>query len=122
MGTGEGDSYADKQLEQLLVLDGNESSLLHVVSKAEYISYVDNNCFLPYDYAMEKKWFATCYGHALMQANKLYQDNEYRIVKITVLTESLRYMFYVKSLDSIDPAYAADTSLLNKIVRRLQLV
>ena len=122
-GTGEGKDYSDVSLEGLSVRNGEEVCLFRVVSEAEYTSIVDNsNSFVFYEWAIEKKWFATNLEHAKKWAKWLYSNGIYKIVEAVVLSESLKYMFYVKMLDNIGPAYAADIELLNKIVRRIRLV
>ena len=122
LGTGEGTDYSDGRLEGLSVRNGEEVCLFRAVSEAEYSSIVNNsNSFVFYEWAIEKKWFATNLDHAKKWAKWLYVDGIYRIVEVVVLNESLKYMFYVKMLDNIGPAYAADIKLLNKIVRRIKL-
>ena len=123
LGTGEGNDYNDGRLEELSVRGGDEVCLFRAVSEAEYSSIVDNsNRFVPYEWAIEKKWFATQLAHVKKWAEWLYTDGDYKIAEVVVLYESLKYMFYVKMLDSIGPAYAADIELLNKIVRKVRMV
>jgi hypothetical protein len=121
--TGTGADYDDGRLNDLSVRAGGEVKLFRAVCEAEYISIIENeNKFIPYEYAMGKKWFATCRAHAKKWGDWFYPDCTYKIIEITVLEESLKYMFYLKSLDDIGAAYAADEVLLNKIVRGLRLV
>ena len=123
LGTGEGANYSDGRLEGLSVRNGKEVYLYRAVSEAEYISIVDNNySFVFYEWAIEKKWFATNTDHVKKWGNWLYAGGSYKTVEVVVLDESLQYMFYVKMLDNIGPAYAADVELLKKIVRRIRLV
>ena len=123
LGTGEGIRYDDGRLNGVTVREGVETLLFRAMCEAEYDSIVSNaNTFVPYDWALEKKWFATCYEHAVKWADWFYPDGTYRIAEITVLRETLKYMFYVKLLDNIGPAYSADVTLLNMIVRGLKLV
>ena len=64
-GTGEGADYNDGRLEGLTVRDGDEVYLFRAICEAEYVSIIDNgNRFVPYDWAIEKKWFATSLNHA----------------------------------------------------------
>lgn len=123
LGTGEGFDYDDGRLDKLSAQYGEETRLFRAMCEPEYISIIGNgNKFVAYDWAMDKKWFATCYSHAKRWGTLVYPDGAYKILEITVLTESLKYMFYLKALDNIGPAYSADIVLLNKIVRRLRLV
>ena len=122
-GTGEFADYRSEQLEGLQSKDGCETQLYRIMSSAEYANIVEHNgIFLAYEWAMEKKWFATCVEHAAQWATLLYPDGSNKTLEITVLNEALKYMFYVKALDNIGPAYAADVELLNAIVRRVRLV
>ena len=122
-GTGEGKDYYCRHSETLSVLVTEEVHLFRAVSEAEYESVVTNgNRFVYYEWALEKKWFATTLDHAISWAKWFYSDGNYRIIEATVLTVSLIYMFYVRMLDNIGPAYAADVELLNKIVRRLRFL
>jgi len=122
LGTGEGAGYEDIQFDDLSV-SAEEVKLFRAVCEAEYISILENdNKFVPYEWAMDKKWFATCHEHAVEWGNWFYPDGVYKIIEITVLKESLKYMFFLKSLDNIGSAYAADAALLNKIVRGLRLI
>jgi len=123
LGTGEGNDYADGRLDRLTERDGVEVKLYRAVSEAESISIISNNySFVPYEFAIEKKWFATCLTHAEKWAEWFYTDGVYRIIEIVVLRESLKYMFYLKMLDNIGPAYAADINLLSKIVREVKII
>jgi len=123
LGTGEGACYGDGRLSRLSEQDGIETQLFRAMCEAEYNSIISNaNTFAPYEWALEKKWFATCQDHARKWAAWFYPDGIYRIVEVTVLEEMLKYMFFVKMLDNIGPAYSADVALLNMIVRRLRLV
>ena len=95
LGTGEGTLYTDI-LERLSEKSGKETVLFRSMCEDEYNSIVqNNNQFIPYDWAMEKKWFAICYEHAQQWGDRFYPDNRYKIVEITVLEESLKYMFYL---------------------------
>ena len=123
LGTGEGACYGDGRLSGLSVQKGEEIRLFRAMCDTEYVSIVNNdNTFVPYEWALEKKWFAVCHDHAEKWANWFYPDGIYRIIEIAVLKEALKYMFYLKLLDNIGPAYSADVALLNMIVRRLRLL
>lgn len=123
LGTGEGGCYADGQLDELISLDGEEAHLYRAMCDAEYDSIVANgNTFVEYEWALEKKWFAVSSNHAVKWADLFYPDGVYKIIEITVLKEALKYMFFVKMLDNIGPAYSADVDLLNMTVRRLRLL
>ena len=122
LGTGEGVDY-ESRLDKLLVKSGEEIHLFRVMCEAEYFSIIkNNNKFIFYEWAMEKKWFATCYNHAMKWGEYFYPDKIFKIVEITVLKESLKFMFYIKLLDNIGPAYSADIILLNNIVRKVRLI
>ena len=123
LGTGEGTDYNDGCLDGLSVRDGEEVCLFRAISEAEHTSIIENsNRFVFYEWAIEKKWFATNLDHAKKWATWLYADGIYRIVEVVVLAESLKYLFYVKMLDNIGPAYAADVELLKKIIRRIRII
>jgi len=93
------------------------------MSDAEYDSITkNNNIFVHYDFAMEKKWFATSHDHAKKWGKLFYPNDIYKIIEITILKEALKYMFHVQFLDNIGEAYAADREMLNIIVRRLRLI
>ena len=123
LSTGEGINYRNGQLEGLQSRNGNEISLFRAMCEAEYLSIIENNnTFIEYDWGMEKKWFATSYDHVKKWGKLFYPNEVYKTIKMIVLQESLKYMFYVKLLDNIGPAYAADVELLNKITRRIILL
>ena len=118
LGTGDSADYKEHNSN-----DSEEIQLFRVMCEAEYISIIKNhNKFIEYEWAMEKKWFATCINHANKWGKLFYPDGVYKLIEITVLKESLKYMFYLKLLDNIGPAYSADIELLNKIVRRIKLL
>jgi hypothetical protein len=122
-GTGTGTDYDDGRLDDLSVRNGEEVKLFRAMCDAEYDSIIENgNKFTYYEYSMGKKWFATCFNHVKQWGDWFYPNCTYKILEITVLEESLKYMFHLKSLDDIGPAYAADEVLLNKIVRGLRLL
>ena len=121
-GTGHGDDYKG-QLNDLKTANGEEAKLFRVICDAEYISIVENNdSFEEYEWAMELKWFATCLEHAKKWGNLFYPNGDCNIIEVTLLKESLKYMFYLKFLDNIGSAYAANAELLNKIIRRIRLI
>ena len=121
LGIGEGALYAD-MLDGFLDKAGEEVELYRVMCKEEYLSFVEaGNKFVEYEYSMSGKWFATCHGDAEKWGKLFYQTQDYCILVITVLTDALKYMFHLRMLDNIGPAYSADVVLLNKIVRRVRL-
>jgi len=123
LGTGCGADYKDKQLNELKSRIGKEVSLFRAMCNAEYLSIIENNnTFIDYEWAMEKKWFATSFEDANKWGRIFYPERICKIIEIIVLQESLKYMFFLKFLDNIGPAYSADVELLNKIVRRINLI
>ena len=89
--------------------------MFRAVSNEEYDSIINNNnSFIPYDFALEMKWFASNYSHAKKWGDVFYPNGLYKIVKITIAENALHFMFYTRMLDNIGPAYAADIILLNK--------
>ena len=125
-GTGEGKKYTNEQLDGLLTKSGEEIKLYRFMCDTEYDSLNKNNCFLIYDNAMEKKWFATNYSDAEKWRDSFKKFDlavvNYVILEVTLLKESLKFMFFSENLDNIGDAYSADVHLLNKIIRRWQLV
>ena len=75
-----------------------------------------------YEYAMDKKWFATILCHAQQWGKLFYPDGICDIIEITLPARARDYMFHVNMLDNIGPAYAADVNLLNKIVRKVRII
>ena len=123
LGTGVGANYDSKELERLSSQVGKEVHLFRAVCDNEYISILNNNNkFTPYAFAMEMKWFATCHEHAKMWGELFYPDKAFKVVEITVSEKALCYMFYMRMLDNIGSAYAADIYLLNRIVKGVRLV
>ena len=126
IGTGEGKKYTNEQLNGLLTKTGEEVKLFRVMCEAEYNSLVNNNRFITYDNALEIKWFASCYTDVEKWRDcfkKIYPENfDFVILEVILLKEALKYMFFADNLDAIGYAYSADSDLLNKIIRRWQLV
>ena len=121
LGTGEGASYAGV-LDDFFDKTGEEVELYRVMCKDEYLSIVEaGNKFVEHEYSMGGKWFATSHSDAEKWGRLFYQNQDYCILEITVLTDALKYMFHLRMLDNIGPAYSADVLLLNKIVRRVRL-
>ena len=124
-GTGEGEKYTDEQLDGLLTKSGEEVKLYRFMCDAEYDSLKNNNCFLTYDDAMEKKWCATCYSDAEKWRDSFKKFDleavNYVILEVSLLKEALKFMFFSENLDNIGDAYSSDAHLLNKIIRRWQL-
>ena len=122
LGTGIGANYVE-QLNALIEKDGEETQLFRAMCEAEYVSILENDGkFAEYNFAMEQKWFAMCVEDVNKWGKLFYQEAAYTILEITVLNESLKYMFYSSRLDNIGPAYLADIELLNKIMRRFRLL
>ena len=121
LGTGEGANYADCRLNEMLTKSGEEAQLYRVMCKAEYHS-IKGNKFSHYDWAMEMKWFATCYEHSKKWQAIFYPSGDGIIIEIVVLKEALLYMFQERSLDNIGAAYAADVELLNMVVRSVKVI
>jgi hypothetical protein len=123
LGTGEGCAYASDRFAGLQKRDGKEVSLYRVMSEGEYLSILKSkNKFVPYEFSLEKKWFAVSIEHARAWADWFYPDGVYRLLEIVVLEKALELMFFLKKLDNIGPAYSADVVLLNKVVRRLRFI
>lgn len=125
-GTGIGADFTYEQLSDLLTSTGREVRLFRTMSTEEYQSITDNNnTFIPYDFAMEMKWFAKREEDCKEWARRLEMlgEGESRVfVAITVLKKALSFMFYSEKLDGVGAAYSADVDLLNKIVRRVDLL
>ena len=121
LGTGElnlCESGVLKDLER----GGAEVEFHRIVDLNEFASIKSNNGkFVEHECAMNIKWFATTEKDVRDWGIKLkHKEGEFRIIKITVLESMLKYMYHVKKLDGIGPAYAMDISMANKIVRRLK--
>jgi len=122
LGIGKGSCHTEKQLNKVLS-NNKKLKLYRAVCEAEYEDIRKKGMkFCYYPYGMEIKWFATNYEHAIMWGESLYPNGIYRILEMTILNTSLQFMFYVKYLDNIGPAYAADVDLLNKIMKKVKLV
>jgi len=102
---------------------GHNTKLYRAVSNDEYNSIVSNLYkFSYFPNAMEMKWFATSIKHVKIWGDLLYKNGSYKIIVINVPKESLKHMYYVKFLDGIGPAYAADVESLNKFVKKVRLL
>ena len=119
-GSGIGANYDLDRLIELTKHCNKEVHLFRALCDAEYLSIINNhNKFIPYDFALEMKWFATCYKHAKLWGDLLYPSRDYKIIRITILEKTLDYLYYDIMLDNIGPAYAADIVLLNWIVKEV---
>jgi hypothetical protein len=99
-----------------------EIKLYRVMSDAEYQSIIDNGGkFSKYDNAMEEKWFATTPEDAAKWADMFYPDGQYRLIEITVPTDSLKKMYQVNRLDGIGPAYCGGIDYQNTSMKGLTL-
>ena len=90
------------------------------MSEGEYNSLMDAGEFLPYDKAMESKWFATTAEDATEWGKLFYPDGNYKMVEVQVPTSSLDDMFYMEKLDGIGPAYNAEPSVINNVIEGLK--
>ena len=115
LGTGEGIRYASR-LDNMKSKSGKEVKLFRAMCESEYLSIIqNNNFFIEYEWAMEKKWFAVSREHAAKWGEMFYPQESYKIIEITVLEEALIFMFYAKMLDNIGSAYAGDIPYLYKV-------
>ena len=90
------------------------------MSEAEYDSVISNKKFIPYDRAMEEKWFATSQEDALSWASLFYPDGDFKMIEIEVDTSGLSEMYYSQHLDNIGPAYCSSLKLLEKIIKKIK--
>jgi hypothetical protein len=80
LGTGCVANYKNKQLDGLKLRNGKEISLFRAMCDAEYLSIIENNdTFIEYDWAMEKKWFANSLDDVNKWGNLFYPDGIYKI-------------------------------------------
>ena len=98
------------------------TKLYRAMSQAEYDSVIQNQKFVPYDLAMEDKWFATTQENATKWGNIFYPDGNYRILEVEVDTNSLNKMYYVDYLDNIGPAYCSPLDILEESIRSIKEV
>lgn len=50
-----------------------------------------------------------------------YPDGQYRMIEITIPTDSLKEMYQVNNLDGVGPAYCGGIDFLNIIMKGLVL-
>ena len=94
-----------------------EQDLYRAMSNEEYGSLTKYNEFRHKLGTMQDKWLATSYDDATKWGNTLMGEGNFRVVKITVPTNSLKNMFYVNySLDGIGMAYCANYKYLNEVM------
>ena len=94
-----------------------EQDLYRAMSNEEYGSLTKYNEFRHKLGTMQDKWLATSYDDAKKWGNTLMGEGNFRVVKITVPTNSLKNMFYVNySLDGIGMAYCANYKYLNEVM------
>ena len=121
-GTGVGASYNLEKLSIQTKSCNNEVYLFRALCDAEYLSIINNhNKFVSYDFALEMKWFATCYDHARAWGDLFYPNKDYKIIRIKISEKTLDYLYFDKMLDNIGSAYAGDIVLLNCIVKEVEL-
>ena len=95
----------------------NTTKLYRVMSEAEYDSVMTHGKFVPYDRAMEEKWFATTAEDATKWADIFYPDGNYKMLEIEVDTNALSQMYYNQHLDNIGPAYCASLETLENAIK-----
>lgn len=100
----------------------NTTKLYRVMSEAEYQSVITNGKFVPYDMAMEEKWFATSADDAAKWANSFYPDGNYRMIEVHVDTNSLSQMYFSPKLDNIGPAYCSSLEVLENAIQTIKVV
>ena len=123
LGTGVGANYNPKKLSKLAEYCNSDIHLFRALCDAEYLSIINNhNKFMPYDFALEMKWFATCYDHARAWGDLFYPNKDYKIIRIKISEKTLDYLYFDKMLDNIGSAYAGDIVLLNSIVQEVKLI
>lgn len=93
------------------------TKLYRVMTGAEYDSVMTHGKFVPYDRAMEEKWFATTQADATKWADIFYPDGNYRMIEIEVDTDALSKMYYNQHLDNIGPAYCSSIELLESAMK-----
>lgn len=79
---------------------------------------MSNGKFVPYDWAMEEKWFATSRMDAEQWANLFYPNGNYKMIEVYI--DSLSKMYYSQHLDNIGPAYCASLEVLEKAIQSLR--
>lgn len=90
------------------------------MSQAEYDSVYQNQGFVPYDQAMEEKWFATTQSDAMKWGNIFYPDGDYKILEVEVYNNALADMFYSPHLDNIGPAYCFSLDVLKNAIKQIR--
>ena len=98
------------------------TNLYRAMSPAEANDVLTNNKFLPYDYAMEEKWFATNVDDAGRWGDIFYPDGNYNILQVNVNTNSLDSMYHVVRLDGIGEAYCSSLDVLSSSVNFIKKV
>ena len=107
--------------ERLSVKGGSSTTKLYrSMSQAEYDSVIKIQKFVPYDFAMEDKWFATTQENATKWGDIFYPDGNYRILEVEVDTNSLYKMYYVDYLDNIGSAYCSPLYILEESIRSIK--
>ncbi len=106
--------------EPLIKGESGTTKLYRSMSQAEYDSVIKNQKFVPYDLAMEDKWFATTQENATKWGDIFYPDGNYRIIEVEVDTNSLNKMYHVDYLDNIGPAYCSPLDILEESIRSIK--
>ena len=115
------DYVGEKGIARFAGGSGEETTNLYrVMSEAEYDSLMSNKKFVPYDRAMEEKWFATTQGDAIKWADIFYPDGDYRMVEVTINTNYLQEMYYNQHLDNIGPAYCSSLEVFEKAIKSIR--
>ena len=113
-------SWKPSSLDDAVI--GGETKLYRVMSEDEYKSIIKNEGkFSNYDYAMEEKWFATSPEDAAKWGSKFYPDGNYKMIELTVPTNSLGQMYHIEKLDGIGPAYCGGIDFINSIMKGVKL-
>ena len=98
----------------------NTTKLYRVMTEAEYDSVMTHGKFVPYDRAMEEKWFATTSEDATKWADIFYPDGNYKMLEIEVDTNALSQMYYNQHLDNIGPAYCSSLEILENAIKSIK--
>ena len=118
-GTGISENYP--LLSSQLKNETKITTLLRAMSIDEWNTLQKNGFkYSYYEYAMEQKWFATSLEHVKKWGMMFYPTGDGVIIKMKVPVKALEFMFYVRSLDNIGPAYSADIEMLNIISRGVE--
>ncbi len=103
-------------------IDGQTTTFYRVMSEGEYSSLMENKKFMPYELAMEEKWFATNQVDASKWAEVFYPDGKYRMIELEIYNKNMSKMYYVAKLDDIGPAYCSSLDVINDSIKSIREV